>query len=359
MTQQRLNREAHSSREYAELTTKWMKQGLRDGINFSDCIEFGAHQWLEVRQNACALREFRVRDEEQQFYRHRVLPRLQITLDVASFGLASPLQFLTGDTRLSDSDNATPRLLPGLQPGQRPAPFYKSGVSRLEVTGNNLRLQFYPATDTAGPDHHKIEPCKYKPMTTDSTLHADLKATVQETSNITPQQDQLPSNEAGGPSADEVSTVPVPRVPDSQLTISGAPTITPEKIDEVLREYHSPAAGMGQYIYDQGVKHGINPAMALAFYVVESKCGTIGLAVKNMSWGNVRGHGPHGYRPFNSIQESLDDWYRLMGDVYLEKFHADKLRSVVAHYSPNSDGNNESAYVRRVGQLVRKWNPVT
>jgi hypothetical protein len=137
--------------------------------------------------------------------------------------------------------------------------------------------------------------------------------------------------------------------------MSGAPTITPERINEVLKEYHSPAAGMGQYIYDQGVKHGINPAMALAFYCVESSCGTQGLAVKNKSWGNVRGHGPHGYRPYDSIKDSLDQWYDLINNVYHGKFHVDKLAPVIAHYSPNSDGNNESAYVRKVGQLVRSW----
>jgi hypothetical protein len=150
-------------------------------------------------------------------------------------------------------------------------------------------------------------------------------------------------------------TVPVPHLPDGDLTMTGASTITPEKINEVLKAYHSPAAGMGQYIYDQGLKHGINPAMALAFYVVESNCGTKGLAVKNKSWGNVRGDGPHGYKPYDSIKDSLDQWYNLITHLYLGKFHTDKLAPVISHYSPNSDGNNESAYVHRVGQLVRQW----
>jgi hypothetical protein len=154
---------------------------------------------------------------------------------------------------------------------------------------------------------------------------------------------------------DAPATVPVATVPDAQLTMSGAPTITPQKIDEVLRAYHSPAAGMGQYVYDQGVKHGINPAMALAFYVVESQCGTKGLAVQNKSWGNVRGHGPHGYRPYDSIKDSLDHWYDMIVNLYQNKFHADKLAKVISHYAPNSDGNNESAYIRSVGQMVRKW----
>jgi hypothetical protein len=103
------------------------------------------------------------------------------------------------------------------------------------------------------------------------------------------------------------------------------------------------------------VKHGINPAMALAFYVQESGAGTHGLAKENNSWGNVRGHGDHGYKPFDSIKSSLDQWYHMMNTKYQGEFHADKLGQVIHKYAPSRDHNNEGQYVKNVGSLVRKW----
>jgi len=150
--------------------------------------------------------------------------------------------------------------------------------------------------------------------------------------------------------------VPVPRVADSELTLSGPPTITPEKINQVLAQYHSPAQGMGQYVYDEGVKHGVNPAMALAFYVAESSAGTRGLAVKNNSWGNERGNGTHGYKPFESIEKSLDHWYQHIQKDYVNGgYHADKLGKVIPIYAPRSDGNDESNYIHSVGNMLRQW----
>ena len=174
--------------------------------------------------------------------------------------------------------------------------------------------------------------------------------------NLDNDRSNAPSDASLKNPENNLACVPVPKVSDSQLTLSGAPTITPDKINQILKEYHSPAAGMGQYIYDEGIKHGINPAMALAFYAVESSCGTKGLAVQNKSWGNVRGQGPHGYKPYDSIKESLDHWYKMIDNLYLNKFHADKIGKVVSHYAPNSDGNNESVYVHALGSLVRKWS---
>lgn len=149
-------------------------------------------------------------------------------------------------------------------------------------------------------------------------------------------------------------------VANGDLAIAGPPTITPDKINEVLNQYHSPAAGLGQYIYDEGVKNGINPAVALAFFVQESSCGTAGIAVENHSWGNIRGDGPGGFKHYDTWQQGVDDWYRLIKDQYLKPqdqggFGANTLSEVIHHYAPSSDHNNEQAYVNNVTNMVHKW----
>ena len=335
----RLNSKDLHSRDRVELNGTSTIYESSAGIDYSACIEPGAYRRQERLQGCFDQRKPVVGNIEldQQFYRHGILPHLQISLEndyaisttsgAEAYAIAS---FLDGSANRQDGKR-------NLQIGNHVRGFYEQRpLPHAFYTGSDIEVnKFHSKPHHSAPAIHEIEPNKHRSMPAD---HA----------NDDCQQSMKPS--------DNEVTVPVPNVPDAQLTISGAPTITPEKINEVLKEYNSPAAGMGQYIYDEGIKHGINPAMALAFYVVESSCGTSGLAVKNKSWGNMRGHGPHGYRPYNSIQESLDDWYRLMGDVYPHKFHADKLKSVIALYSPNSDGNNEASYVRSVGQMVRKWN---
>ena len=46
----------------------------------------------------------------------------------------------------------------------------------------------------------------------------------------------------------------------------------------MLETYHSPAVGKGQALYDLGVKYGIDPVYALAFFWHESRFGTTGEA---------------------------------------------------------------------------------
>ena len=62
------------------------------------------------------------------------------------------------------------------------------------------------------------------------------------------------------------------------LSILGAPTISPQKIDEILASYNSPAVGYGQAMYDLGLQYGIDPIFCLAFFVHESTAGTRGVA---------------------------------------------------------------------------------
>ena len=143
------------------------------------------------------------------------------------------------------------------------------------------------------------------------------------------------------------------------LNMLGPPTITPQKINEVLRQYNSPAQGMGQLVFDLGVQSGINPAIALAFFIKESSAGTKGIARTTKNWGNRKGSGPagryKGFMRYNNFEESLRDWFPYMHRVYINQGRQ-TLPRVIAKYAPGYDGNNERGYVRTVDRLLTKWS---
>ncbi|HLX40890.1 MAG TPA: hypothetical protein VKR42_10165, partial [Ktedonobacteraceae bacterium] len=62
-----------------------------------------------------------------------------------------------------------------------------------------------------------------------------------------------------------LSLTPIP-THSGPYSVIGKPTITADFINRVLSAYNSPAAGKGQSLYDLGVKYGIDPAFALAFF---------------------------------------------------------------------------------------------
>src|SRR5438067_888267 len=74
----------------------------------------------------------------------------------------------------------------------------------------------------------------------------------------------------------------------SRYRVLGKPTVSATFINRVLLAYHSPATGKGQALYDDGVKYGIDPVFALAFFLHESTFGTAGVAIVTRSLGNIR-----------------------------------------------------------------------
>jgi hypothetical protein len=146
--------------------------------------------------------------------------------------------------------------------------------------------------------------------------------------------------------------------PGSSLVL-GAPSITPEKIDAVLRSYNSPAAGVGRYMYEQGVKYGIDPAYALAFFIHESTAGTKGVATVTKSIGNIR-HTPgyenyQGFRKYPTWEAGVEDWYKLIKYQYVDQWKLTTVEKIVPVYAPAADRNNPPAYIRQVNEMVAKW----
>lgn len=149
----------------------------------------------------------------------------------------------------------------------------------------------------------------------------------------------------------------------ADYTLQGPPTITAAFIDQVLAQAGSPAAGNGQALYDLGVKYDIDPVYALAFFKHESKFGTTGEATVTRSLGNERCISDRpcidqkrgGYALMVSWIDGFDHWYSLIANLYIKQWGRTTVETIVPKYAPNSDDNNEQAYIAAVEQDVVTW----
>jgi len=142
-------------------------------------------------------------------------------------------------------------------------------------------------------------------------------------------------------------------------TVVGQPSISADFINHVLDSYHSPARGKGQALYDYGVKYGIDPAYALAFFMHESSFGTTGVARMTRSLGNIRASAGYqnyqGYRLYHTWEAGFEDWYELIADLYVAQWKLTTVDQIVPVYAPSSDNNDVTAYIQAVKTAVDRW----
>jgi len=141
--------------------------------------------------------------------------------------------------------------------------------------------------------------------------------------------------------------------------LTGSPSISVGQIEAVLQRYGSPALGKGQALYDLGVRYGISPAYALAFFVHESGCGTKGVARFTKSLGNIRWtqgfDNYQGYRSYPSWEAGIEDWYKLITDLYINGWGLRTVDAIIPRYAPSADSNDPPAYIASVKWLVDSW----
>ncbi len=142
-------------------------------------------------------------------------------------------------------------------------------------------------------------------------------------------------------------------------SVIGQPSLSTDFINQVLDHYHSPAAGKGQALYNYGVKYGIDPVYALAFFMHESSFGKTGVARVTRSLGNIRvseGYQQYdGYRKYRTWEEGFEDWYKLISDQYVRKWNLTTVDQIIPVYAPSSDNNDVAAYIQAVKAAVDTW----
>jgi Mannosyl-glycoprotein endo-beta-N-acetylglucosaminidase len=157
------------------------------------------------------------------------------------------------------------------------------------------------------------------------------------------------------------------QTPRNPYSVLGAPTISAIFINSVLATAHSPAAGKGQALYDDGVKYGIDPVFALAFFQHESAFGTTGVARYSLSLGNLRcipnALCRDNFAWFPSWEAGFEAWYRLILYGYvggavtipLVGHTCITVAQIIPVYAPSSDHNNVAAYIGAVESSVDRW----
>ena len=159
------------------------------------------------------------------------------------------------------------------------------------------------------------------------------------------------------------SKTPIP-VSTGPYSVLGKPTITADFINRVLASYGSPAAGLGQQMYDLGVQYGIDPVYALAFFMHESQFGTTGEARTTMSLGNLRciptrpciDQNRGGYAQMNNWTDGFEQWFKLIRNLYVAQWGRVTVDQIIPKYAPNSDGNNEAEYIATLKREVDVWH---
>ena len=145
----------------------------------------------------------------------------------------------------------------------------------------------------------------------------------------------------------------------SGTSVEGKPTIGASFINTVLAAAGSPAKNTGQALYDLGVKYGIDPVYALAFFMHESTFGTAGVARATLSLGNIRCTPSYlcieGYRAYSTWQQGYEDWYKLIRNLYLGQWHLSTVEQIVPKYAPSSDHNDVAGYIAAVEKAVSTW----
>lgn len=158
------------------------------------------------------------------------------------------------------------------------------------------------------------------------------------------------------------SKTPIP-ASTGPYSVLGKPTIKADFINRVLASYGSPTAGMGQQLYDLGVKYGIDPVYALAFFMHESLFGTTGEARVTMSLGNSRciptrpciDQNRGGYAQMKSWLDGFEQWFKLIRNLYVAQWGRVTVDQIIPKYAPNSDGNNEAEYIATLKREVDVW----
>jgi hypothetical protein len=132
-------------------------------------------------------------------------------------------------------------------------------------------------------------------------------------------------------------------------SIVGAPTISAQKVNDVLCANNSPACGTGASLYTYGAAAGIDPAWALAFFNHESSYGKAGVARYSKSIGNMRCMDGYpcvgGYAYFSSWEQGYQAYYSLLKSATYIGGGKTTIEAIVPTWAPPSDGNDDATYI--------------
>jgi hypothetical protein len=113
-------------------------------------------------------------------------------------------------------------------------------------------------------------------------------------------------------------------------------------------------------LYEIATAWGVNPAVALAFFVHESSAGTQGVAKTTKNWGNLRSGAASrtnigDFAVYSAWAVGLDDFCRLVTGPLYAGDGLDTVSKVTPRYAPSADSNDPAAYAHAVNAQVAVW----
>lgn len=166
-----------------------------------------------------------------------------------------------------------------------------------------------------------------------------------------------------GKVVDQVTKQPVDTT--DTFNIRHKSSITGDQFDNILRDYGSPAIGVGTHVVAYGNEKNVDAAYALYMFIRESTAGT------NKEWAGIKPggdttHNPgniicagysscyNGFRDYATWEEGFDGLIDLLVS-YNEDNDIQTMREAIARWAPASDGNDPVGYADSLEENVRKW----
>lgn len=148
----------------------------------------------------------------------------------------------------------------------------------------------------------------------------------------------------------------------TDFTILSAPRIGLGVFTKTLVDAHSPINATAAW--GSCLSAGVDPALALAQWLHESRYGTLGVAVTHRNPGNLR-QSPgvpqiNGFAQFPTWQAGVQGYVNLIaGPLYGKSVAYRTARTMPFRYAPSADHNNPTAYGQALVTSMEGWIALT
>jgi hypothetical protein len=181
----------------------------------------------------------------------------------------------------------------------------------------------------------------------------------------TPDWEKLPGAEDNGYWLPEEGWAALPQrlvslIRANVLPLRGPASIPPERFAQVLQMAGSTALleAPPQTFYDLCVRYTVDPAVALAFFGMESNYGTAGNAPDLRNWGMLWDKQNNRMGRYVSWQAGLEDWLQRVQRPAYFKTGEPTVPSIVPIYRPfglKQFNNDPNQYIATARNLIQSW----
>ena len=225
-----------------------------------------------------------------------------------------------------------------------------------------------------------------------SSSDSDSSSSSNSSSSSDSSPGSNPSSSSDSSSSSDNSNPKTEPEKNYETLITGTPTITAEQIEQKLIERNPSLSGLGlgQYIYDEGIKYDVNPVFEMGFFQKETNYGKSSIAKRTKNFGNLRlpsschwtnnkkqsciesggqsclvqcdacdfvdcNHVSGCFCGYNDWKQGVDKWYQLISGPTFVGSGLDTLEKIIPKYAPSEDGNDVEKFIEDVKQFALQY----